>query len=62
VLNPGTLIARLVDQGDVTASRPTVFNAKFDEWDEALKQESEKLIGLRLNNRFENVYNVWFNL
>lgn len=53
VLFPGTLIARLDDQDDLAASKPTVFTAKVPEWDQA--EEDRRNASIRLNTRFENL-------
>uniref|UniRef100_A0A7E4WC75 Acetyl-CoA carboxylase n=2 Tax=Panagrellus redivivus TaxID=6233 RepID=A0A7E4WC75_PANRE len=53
VLFPGTLIARLDEQGDMSASRPDPFEKTFEEWTRA--EEIRSQTRLRLNTRFENL-------
>lgn len=54
VLFPGTLIAKLDDQDDLTSSRPTVFSERVKEWDKA--EEQRQKANSRLNTRFESVF------
>uniref|UniRef100_A0A1I7RZR9 biotin carboxylase n=1 Tax=Bursaphelenchus xylophilus TaxID=6326 RepID=A0A1I7RZR9_BURXY len=52
-LFPGTLIARLDDQGDMTSARPEEFEDDFDEWNQA--EERKQLGKVRLNVKFEQL-------
>ena len=52
VLFPGTLIAELTDQGDMSASRPTSFEGTFEEWINAEEQRLSTTV--RLNSQFES--------
>ncbi|CAD5217041.1 unnamed protein product [Bursaphelenchus okinawaensis] len=52
-LFPGTLIARLDDQGDMSSSRPEKFEGEFEEWNQA--EERKQLGKVRLNVRFEQL-------
>lgn len=54
VLFPGTLIARLDDQDDMAASKPTVFIGKLEEWDKA--EELRQKNNSRLNTQFETIF------
>jgi hypothetical protein len=53
VLFPGTLIARLDEQGDISSSKPTVFSQRIPEWDRA--QEQSRAAKVRLDTKFANL-------
>jgi hypothetical protein len=52
-LFPGTLIARLDDQGDVTASKPQEFLGYIEEW--KLAETKRRSADVRLDTRFDAV-------
>lgn len=52
-LFPGTLIARLDDQGDNVALRPVDFEGVIDEW--RIAEEKRRAADVRLTTRFANV-------
>lgn len=58
VLFPGTLIARLEDQDDIAASKPTNFNGRMEEWDLAGDKELKSGDKVRLDTRFEDLIQV----
>ncbi|KAI1717267.1 carboxyl transferase domain-containing protein [Ditylenchus destructor] len=60
VLFPGTLIARLDDQDDCTAARPTTFTGRMSEWDRV--QEMADTSNARLNVKFENIFQACVNI
>lgn len=55
VLFPGTLIARLDDQDDVTSAKPTTFTGRITEWDRV--QENGKLLEkIKIINFVKNLF------
>lgn len=54
-LFPGTLIARLEDQGDMSNSKPQPFEAKFDQWKEAEDKKKQTFQTMRPNDKFEQL-------
>uniref|UniRef100_A0AC35UAX5 Acetyl-CoA carboxylase n=1 Tax=Rhabditophanes sp. KR3021 TaxID=114890 RepID=A0AC35UAX5_9BILA len=52
-LFPGTLIAKLEDQGNMTVQKPTDFVGRMEEWDKIEQSRASTL--LRLDTRFEKV-------
>lgn len=52
-LFPGTLIARLEDQGDMSSSKPQEFVGSIPEWKQG--EEKRRTTDIRLDTRFDTV-------
>uniref|UniRef100_A0A914Z132 Acetyl-CoA carboxylase n=1 Tax=Panagrolaimus superbus TaxID=310955 RepID=A0A914Z132_9BILA len=52
VLFPGTIIAKLEVESDVSASRPVEFEGGFEQWTKAEERRNKKI---RINHRFEQL-------
>lgn len=58
VLFPGTLIARLEDQDDVSVPKPKNFTERMAGWDTAREKELQDRLKNRLDTHFEDLIQV----